>query len=84
MLALDLRGHGDPEKPNFGLKIHPLARDLREALVAANADDVALLGHSMGCSVNCAYWEPFGADRPAEIVLTGEPPVDLAWATFSP
>src|SRR5882762_3821756 len=69
VIALDLRGHGESEKPNFGLKIHRLAQDLREALVATNADDVTLLGHSMGCSVIWAYWELFGADRLGKIVL---------------
>jgi pimeloyl-ACP methyl ester carboxylesterase len=75
VIALDLRGHGESEKPNFGLKIHRLAQDLREALVAANADDVTLLGHSMGCSVIWAYWELFGADRLGKIVLIDEPPM---------
>src|ERR1700716_719206 len=75
VIALDLRGHGESEKPNFGLKIHRLAQDLREALVAANARDVTLLGHSMGCSVIWAYWELFGADRLGKIVLTDEPPM---------
>ena len=55
MIALDLRGHGESEKPNFGLKMHRLAEDLREALIAAKANDVTLLGHSMGRSVICAY-----------------------------
>jgi pimeloyl-ACP methyl ester carboxylesterase len=37
VITLDLRGHGESEKPNFGLKIHRLAEDLREALIAAKA-----------------------------------------------
>ena len=73
VIALDLRGHGESDKPDFGLKIHRLAQDLREALVAANARDVVLLGHSMGCSVIWAYWELFGADRLGKIVLIDEP-----------
>ena len=55
VITLDLRGHGESEKPNFGLKMHRLAEDLREALIAAKANDVTLLGHSMGRSVICAY-----------------------------
>jgi pimeloyl-ACP methyl ester carboxylesterase len=38
VIALDLRGHGESEKPNFGLKIHHLAENLREALVAAECE----------------------------------------------
>src|ERR1700730_18207778 len=48
LIALDRRVRGESEKPNFGLKMHRLAQDLREALIAANADEVTLLGHSMG------------------------------------
>ena len=83
-IALDLRGHGESEKPNFGLKIHRLAQDLREALVAANARDVTLLGHSMGCSVIWAYWELFGADRLGKIVLTDEPPMLTSNPAWTP
>jgi len=61
-------GHGESEKPNFGLKIHRLAEDLREALVAANADDVTLLdirwgarssGPTGNCSAQVASARPF-------------------------
>jgi non-heme chloroperoxidase len=84
VIALDLRGHGESEKVNFGLKIHRLAQDLREALVAANADDVTLLGHSMGCSVIWAYWELFGADRLGKIILTDEPPMLTSNPAWTP
>jgi pimeloyl-ACP methyl ester carboxylesterase len=84
VIALDLRGHGESEKPNFGLKIHRLAQELREALVAANAPDVTLLGHSMGCSVIWAYWELFGADRLGKIVLADEPPMLTSNPAWTP
>jgi non-heme chloroperoxidase len=84
VIALDLRGHGESEKPNFGLKIHRLAQDLREALVAANARDVALLGHSMGCSVIWAYCELFGTDRVGKIILTDEPPMLTSNPAWTP
>ena len=84
VIALDLRGHGESEKPNFGLKIHRLAEDLREALVAANADDVTLLGHSMGCSVIWAYWKLFGAGRLGKTILTDEPRMLTSNAAWTP
>src|SRR3979490_2672499 len=34
VITLDLRGHGESEKPNFGLKIHRLHEDLRQRLIA--------------------------------------------------
>ncbi len=84
VIALDLRGHGQSEKPNFGLKMHRLAKDLREALLDANAHDVTLLGHSMGCSVIWAYWELFGADRLGKIVLTDQPPMLTSNPAWTP
>src|ERR1700737_5291699 len=84
LIALDLRGHGESEKVNFGLKIHRLAQDLREALVAANADDVTLVGHSMGCTVIWAYWELFGADRLGKIVLIDQSPMLTSNPAWTP
>jgi non-heme chloroperoxidase len=84
LIALDLRGHGESEKVNFGLKIHRLAQDLREALVAANADDVTLVGHSMGCTVIWAYWELFGADRLGKVVLIDQSPMLTSNPAWTP
>src|SRR5260221_11432136 len=84
VIALDLRGHGESEKVNFGLKIHRLAQDLREALVAANADDITLVGHSMGCTVIWAYWELFGADRLGKIVLIDQSPMLTSNPAWTP
>jgi non-heme chloroperoxidase len=84
VIALDLRGHGESEKVSFGLKIHRLAQDLREALVAANADDVTLVGHSMGCTVIWAYWELFGADRLGKIVLIDQSPMLTSNPAWTP
>jgi non-heme chloroperoxidase len=84
VIALDLRGHGESEKVNFGLKIHRLAQDLREALLATNADDVTVLGHSMGCTVIWAYWKLFGADRLGKIILIDQPPMLTSNPAWTP
>ncbi len=73
VIAIDQRGHGESEKPGFGYKIHRLSKDLRELLISLDLKDVAVLGHSMGCSVIWGYWELFGADRLAKIILVDEP-----------
>lgn len=73
VIAVDQRGHGWSEKPGFGYKIHRLSTDLRELIVFLGVTDVNLLGHSMGCSVIWGYWELFGADRLAKIILVDEP-----------
>ena len=67
LIALDMRGHGESEKPAFGYKIARLAKDLHEVLGALDLHEVVLLGHSMGCAVIWSYWELFGAERLATL-----------------
>jgi pimeloyl-ACP methyl ester carboxylesterase len=74
VIAIDQRGHGESEKPGFGYKIHRLSEDLREMLISLDLTDVNVLGHSMGCSVIWGYWDLFGSDRLARIILVDEPP----------
>ena len=63
VIALDMRGHGESDKPKSGYRISRLAADLREVLIALDLHDVDLLGHSMGCSVSWCYLDLFGAER---------------------
>ena len=51
VIALDLRGHGDSDKPVFGYRIQRLAKDVADVLKALDLKDVTILGHSMGCFV---------------------------------
>jgi len=62
VIALDMRGHGDSDKPTHGYRIHRLSADVHEFIVANNLKNVTLAGHSMGCSVIWGYWELFGRD----------------------
>ena len=75
VIAVDMRGHGESEKPNFGYKIARLSKDLHDVLLALDLHDVALLGHSMGVSVIWSYWDLFGADRLAKLILVDQPAV---------
>jgi len=72
-IAVDMRGHGDSEKLGYGYKIQRFAKDVYELLTALRLCDVALLGHSMGCSVIWCYWDLFGADRLGKMILIDEP-----------
>jgi non-heme chloroperoxidase len=74
VIAPDLRGHGESDKPDHGYRIARLAQDLRELMLTLDLHDVLLLGHSMGCSVLWSYWDMFGADRVAKLVLVDQPP----------
>jgi non-heme chloroperoxidase len=79
VIALDMRGHGDSDKPAYGYRIARLAVDTHDALVALNLRDVVLAGHSMGCSVIYSYWEHFGADRLSKLILIDQTPALTAW-----
>jgi len=55
LLALDLRGRGDSDKPDegpFGMAQH--ARDVAAAMSAFGIDDAVVIGHSMGAYVGAA------------------------------
>ena len=72
MIALDLRGHGDSERPAHGYRISRLAKDVHDVLEALDLEGVTLLGHSMGCSVIWCYWDLFGSERLAKLVLVDQ------------
>jgi non-heme chloroperoxidase len=74
VIALDMRGHGDSDKPAHGYRIQRLAKDVRDALHALDLQGATVLGHSMGCSVLWCYFDLFGAERIAKFVFCDEPP----------
>jgi pimeloyl-ACP methyl ester carboxylesterase len=51
VIAVDMRGHGESDKPDNGYAIQRLAKDVQDLLAARNLTDVTLMGHSMGSSV---------------------------------
>ena len=48
VIAVDMRGHGESDKPEFGYKISRLAKDTHDLIQALDLDEVNILGHSMG------------------------------------
>ncbi len=72
VIALDMRGHGESDKPDFGYKIARLSKDLHDVLVALDLRAGNLLGHSMGCTVVWSYWDLFGAERLAKLILVDQ------------
>jgi pimeloyl-ACP methyl ester carboxylesterase len=78
VIALDMRGHGESSKPGYGYRIHRLSKDVYEFLGANNLTGVTLAGHSMGCSVIWGYWELFGRERLAKLILIDQMPMITA------
>jgi pimeloyl-ACP methyl ester carboxylesterase len=83
VIAVDMRGHGESDKPNHGYTIQRLAKDVQDLLVARNLNNVTLMGHSMGSSVIWSYWELWGKQRLAKVIFVDQMPMitaDPAWS----
>ena len=78
VIAIDMRGHGESDKPNYGYRIQRLSADVHEFLVAKGLKNVTLAGHSMGCSVIWGYWELYGSDRLSKLILIDQMPMITA------
>jgi pimeloyl-ACP methyl ester carboxylesterase len=70
--AIDLRGHGESEKPEEGYRIFRLSKDIHDFIEYLDLKDIVILGHSMGCAVIWGYWELFRNERLSKIVLVDE------------
>jgi pimeloyl-ACP methyl ester carboxylesterase len=83
VIALDLRGHGESDKPAHGYRISRLAKDVRDVIEALDLQEVNILGHSMGCSVIWSYYDLYGPDRLAKLLLIDQMPMiagNPAWS----
>jgi len=69
VFALDMRGHGDSADVTHGYRITRLSKDVRELMLDKDLSDVILMGHSMGCSLIWGYFDLWGDDRVAKLVL---------------
>lgn len=75
VIALDMRGHGDSDKPEAGYRIQRLAKDLLDAVVTLGLQKPDVLGHSMGASVIWSYLSMFGDERPlGKLILVDQAP----------
>jgi non-heme chloroperoxidase len=83
VIAIDMRGHGESDKPNHGYRIQRLSADVHEFLTANGLTNVTLAGHSMGCSVIWGYWEQYGKDRLAKLILIDQMPMITANPAWS-
>jgi pimeloyl-ACP methyl ester carboxylesterase len=83
VIAVDMRGHGESDKPNHGYTIQRLAKDVQDLITALNLSDVTVMGHSMGCSVMWSYWELWGPDRISKLALIDQMPMITANPAWS-
>jgi non-heme chloroperoxidase len=83
VIAVDLRGHGESDKPDHGYKISRLAKDVRDMIEALDLQEVNILGHPMGSSVIWNYYDLYGPDRLSKLLLIDQMPMitsNPAWS----
>jgi pimeloyl-ACP methyl ester carboxylesterase len=83
VVAMDMRGHGESDKPRHGYNVYRMAEDLREFILAQGIEDAFVLGHSMGVKVIWAHIELHGTERMAKLVLADDSPSLLDNPTWS-
>ncbi|MFT8322128.1 MAG: alpha/beta hydrolase [Bacillus sp. (in: firmicutes)] len=74
VITIDLRGHGNSDKPTFGYRVPRLAKDLYDVLTALDLHNVTVLGWSLGCPVIWSYLELFGKERLAQAIFVEQSP----------
>ncbi|MFQ1002331.1 alpha/beta fold hydrolase [Modestobacter sp. SSW1-42] len=84
VVTVDLRGHGDSDKPEHGYRVARLARDLLDVLQTLDLQGATVLGWSLGCPVIWQYLELFGRHRIDRAVFVEQTPrqylgVDWPW-----
>lgn len=81
VIAFDNRGMGESDKPGGRYDFDVLADDLGFVLAELGAEEVTLVGWSMGCSIGLEYLRR-GGERAARLVLVNGPIVLRASADF--
>ena len=71
-ICVDMRGHGDSDKPCSDYSYNEMCRDIRALLVALDLRDVTIVGWSMGAGVGLKYIADFNEDgRIARLAMVG-------------
>jgi non-heme chloroperoxidase len=82
VVAFDLRGMGESDKPNSSYEFGELSGDLGFLMSQLGLRDVTLVGWSMGCSVSLEYLKGDGAGVSKLVLIAG--PIRLTQTTDFP
>lgn len=69
VIACDLRGHGDSDRPKDGLTLQRLAKDIRELIAHLDLRDATLVGWSLGGHVIFEYVKQFQCEKLHKVVI---------------
>ncbi len=71
-IYVDMRGHGDSDKPYSGYTYNDMCRDIRSFVVALDLHEVTLIGWSMGAGIALNYVTRFNDDnRITKLAMVG-------------
>lgn len=82
VVALDLRFHGESDKPSWGFHVARLAADLRDALVSLALVEPVVVGTSLGCAVLWSFVELFGDSAFSKLVFVDQAPSQWTFADW--
>ena len=71
VVAFDLRGMGESDKPRAAYDFDEHAGDLEEVIAGLGLEDVTLVGWSMGCTVSLRHMERGGSGVDRLVLLNG-------------
>jgi non-heme chloroperoxidase len=83
IIAYDLRGHGDSEKPNSSYSHDEHARDLADLMINLGLDNINLVGASTGSFIIQNYARLFGLNHISSVCLVSSTPVFMIKPDFS-
>ena len=55
VIAPDLRGYGESDKPRTGYELHTMAQDIRQPVHQLDMESVSVVGHDLGGLVAYVY-----------------------------
>lgn len=82
VITYDLRGHGDSERPENGLTMGRLAKDLKNLIDYLQLKNVTVAGWSMGTTIILEYVRQFGCENLSNICFIDMTPkvvADFQW-----
>lgn len=77
VIRYDLRGHGDSDKPKYGIRVSRLAMDLCNLMDHLTLDRAAVVGCSLGCAVIWSFVELFGSKRLSAAIFVDQSPYQM-------
>ncbi|WP_125151990.1 alpha/beta fold hydrolase [Clostridium rectalis] len=78
VITYDLRGHGFSERPENGLTMERMAKDLRNLIEFLNLEEVTVAGWSMGTTIILEYVRQFSCDKLGKICFIDMTPKVVA------